>query len=56
MRNKVLRDLINIRNVASFIDNMMVEKESKKEYDELEKEILRRIKENNLYMKLEKCR
>ena len=56
MINKILRDLINIRKVASFIDNAMVETKSEKEYDELVKEILRRTEENDLYMKLEKCK
>jgi len=52
--NKLLRDLINIEKVKSFIDNIMVETESEEEYDELLKEVLRRIEENNLYMKPEK--
>ena len=56
MINKILRDLINIRKVASFIDNVMVKTKSEKEYNELVKEILRRTEENNLYMKLEKCK
>jgi len=34
----------------------MVETESKEEHDELVEEILRRIEENDLYVKLEKCR
>jgi len=53
--NKLLRDLINTVKVGSFI-NIMVVTESKKEYDELVEEILRRMKENNLYVKLEKCK
>jgi len=52
--NKLLRDLINTEKVKSFIDNIMVETESEEEYDELLKEVLRRIEENNLYMKPEK--
>ena len=56
MINKILRDLINIRKVASFIDNAMVETKSEKEYNELVKEILRRTEENDLYIKLEKCK
>ena len=40
--NKLLRDLINIGKVGSFINNMIVE------------EILRSMKENDLYMKPEK--
>ena len=34
----------------------MVGTESKKEHNELVEEILRRIEENDLYVKLEKCR
>jgi len=52
--NKLLRDLINTEKVKSFIDNIMVETESEEKYDELLKEVLRRIEENNLYMKPEK--
>jgi len=54
--NKLLRDLINTEKVGSFIDNIMVETESKEGHNELVKEILRRLEENNLYVKLEKCR
>jgi len=54
--NKLLRDLINTGKVRSFINNMMVRTESEEEYNKLMKEILRRLEENNLYMKLEKYR
>ena len=56
MMNKLLRDLINIKKVESFINNIVVGTKSKKEYDELVENILKRLEENNLYMKLEKCR
>jgi len=56
MMNKLLRDLINTGKVGSFIDNIMVGMESEKEHDELVEEILRRLEENDLYMKLEKCK
>jgi len=45
-----------MENVGSFIDDVMVETESEKGYDELVKEILRRMEENDLYIKLEKCK
>jgi len=54
MINELLRDLINIEKTGSFIDNIMVRIESKEGHDELVKKILRRIEENNLYVKLEK--
>ena len=40
----------------SFIDNIIVETKKEKEYDEIVKEIIKRLAENNLYMKLEKCK
>ena len=40
--------------IGSFIDNVMMGTESKEGHDELVKEILRRMKENNLYVKLER--
>ena len=52
--NKSLRNLINIGKVGSFIDNMMVEIESEKEHNKLVEEILRKMEENNLYIKPEK--
>jgi len=45
--------LTNIEKIGSFIDNIMVGIESKEGHDELVKKILRRIEENNLYVKLE---
>ena len=38
----------------SFIDNIMIGMEIKKEYNELVAEILKRLKRNDLYVKLEK--
>jgi len=56
MMNELLRDLINTEKVGSFINNVMVGTESKKEHDELVEEILRRLEENDLYIKPGKCR
>ena len=55
MINKILRDLINEGKVAAFVDNMLVGTETEKRRDEIVKEILRRLEENNLYIKPEKC-
>ena len=54
--NELLRDLINMGKVGSFIDDVMVGIESEEEYNELMKEILRRMEENVIYIKLEKCK
>ena len=53
--NKISRDLINKGKVAVFVDNVLVETETEKEHDKIVKEILRRLKENDLYVKPEKC-
>ena len=52
--NELLRDLINIRKVESFINNIMVRIEIEEEHNGLVAEILRRLKKNNLYVKPEK--
>jgi len=54
MINEILRDLINKGMVAAFVDNMLVGTEIEEKHDEIIKEILKRLEENNLYIKLEK--
>ena len=56
MMNKLLRDLINTRKVVAFIDDMIVGMETEEKHDELVAEVIRRLEENDLYVKLEKCR
>jgi len=55
MMNEILRDLINEGKVAAFVDDMLVETETEEGHDEIVEEILRRLEENDLYVKLEKC-
>jgi len=55
MMNEILRDLINEGKVAAFVDNMLVETETEEGHDEIVEEILRRLEENDLCIKLEKC-
>ena len=56
MMNKLLRDLINIGKVAAFIDDVIVGTETEEGHDELVGEIIKRLEENDLYVKLEKCK
>jgi len=56
MMNELLRDLINTGKVAAFIDNVIVGTETEEEHDELVAEVIRRLEENDLYVKLEKCK
>ena len=55
MMNKLLIDLINMGKVGSFIDDIIVGTEIEEGHDELVAEVLRRLEENYLYVKLEKC-
>jgi len=56
MMNKILRNLINTRKVASFIDNVIVGIEENEGYNEVVEEVVKRLAEKNLYVKLEKCK
>jgi len=55
MMNKILRDLINKGKVAVFVDDVLVEMEMKEGHNKIVEKILRRLEENDLYVKLEKC-
>jgi len=56
MMNELLRDLINTGKVAAFIDNVIVGTETEEGYDKLVAEVIRRLEENDLYVKPEKCK
>ena len=56
MMNKLLRDLINTGKVAAFIDDVIIRTESEEGHDELVAEVIKRLEENDLYVKLEKCK
>jgi len=55
MMNKILRDIINKGKVVVFVDDMLVETEMEEGHDEVVEEVLRRLEENDLYIKPEKC-
>jgi len=56
MINKLLRDLINTGKVVAFIDDVIIRTESKEGHDKLAAEVIKRLEENDLYVKLEKCK
>ena len=56
MMNELLRDLINTGKVAAFIDNVIVGTETEEGHDKIVVEVIRRLEENDLYVKPEKCR
>jgi len=53
--NKILRDMINEGKVAAFVDNILVGTETEEGHDKIVEEVLKRLEENDLYVKLEKC-
>ena len=55
MMNKILKDLIKKEKFVAFVDDMLIETETEKGHDEIVEKILRRLEENDLYVKLEKC-
>ena len=56
MINELLRDLISMGKVVAFIYNIIVGMEDEEGHDEIVAEVIRRLGENDLYVKLEKCK
>jgi len=56
MMNDLFRDMVNQGNTAIFIDDIIIATDTEKGHDEIVEEVLRRLEENNLFVKLEKCR
>jgi len=52
--NKIFKDLINTGAVRSFIDNVIVGTEKEEEHNEVVEKVVKRLAENNLYIKPEK--
>ena len=55
MMNEILRDMINEGKVAAFVDDVLIGTETEEEHDAIVEEVLRRLEENDLYVKPEKC-
>jgi len=54
--NNLFRDLINQEDTAAFIDDILVATDTEERHDELVEEVLRRLEENDLFVKPEKCK
>ena len=55
MMNKILRDMINKEKVVVFVNNILVGTKMEEGYNKIVEEVLRRLEENDLYVKPEKC-
>ena len=53
--NDLLRDLVVEEKVAVFIDDVIVATETEERHNEIVEEVLRRLEENGLFVKPEKC-
>ena len=54
MMNKILWDFINTGKMASFIDDVIIGTKIEEGHNELVEEVVRRLAENDLYIKPEK--
>jgi len=54
--NDLFRDLINQGDTVTFINDILVATDTEEEHDELVEEVLKRLEENNLFVKSEKCK
>jgi len=55
MMNEIMKDLINEGKVAVFMDDVLISIDGKEGHDEIVTEVLKRLEENDLYVKPEKC-
>jgi len=53
--NEILKDMINEGKVTVFVNNILIGTEMEKGHDEIMEKVLKRLKENDLYVKPEKC-
>jgi len=56
LMNNLFRDLINQEDIATFINDILVATETEKGHNKLVEEVLKRLEENNLFVKPEKCK
>ena len=55
MMNEILKDMINKGKVAAFVDDVLIGTETEEGHNNIMEEVLRRLEENDLYMKPKKC-
>jgi len=53
--NNLLRNMTETRNIVAFINNVIVGTEIEKKHDDIVKKVIRRMAENDLFVKSEKC-
>ena len=48
--------MINQRNTVTFINDIIVATDTEEEHDKIVEEVLKRLEQNDLFVKLEKCK
>jgi len=56
MMNNLFRDLINHGDIVTFINDILVATDTEEGHNKLVEEVLKRLGENDLFIKLEKCK
>jgi len=56
MINDIFQDLINQGDTATFINDILVAMDTEKRHNELVEKVLKRLEENDLFVKPEKCK
>ena len=54
--NNLFRDLINQGNIVTFIDDILVVTDTKEGHNKLVEKVLKRLEENDLFVKPKKCK
>jgi len=55
MMNNILKDVVDKGIVIVFVDDILIFMEDEEHHDEIVEEVLKRLTENDLFLKLEKC-
>jgi len=55
MMNNVFKDVIDKSIVIVFIDNILIFTDDEEHHDEIVEEVLKRLKETDLFLRPEKC-
>jgi len=56
MMNDLFRDMVNQGSTATYIDDIIVATDTEEGHDKIVEEVLRRLEENDLFVKPEKCK
>jgi len=56
MMNDLFRDLINQGDIVTFINDILVATDTEEGHDKLVEEVLKRLEENDLFVKPKKCK